>query len=1099
MRESVFRWCVVALVAASGSWFSVSGQTVSAPPQLSFGEPGISSDGREIAFVSGGDIWTVPATGGDARLLVAHDATESRPLFSPDGRTLAFVSTRTGAGDIYVLTVDTGTVHRVTADDGLEQLDSWSRDGRWIYFSSTSRDIAGMNDVFRVSADGGTPLAVTADRYTNEFGAAASPDGTKIAFSARGNGSAQWWRKAGSHLDQSEIWLAAIGDRLTGNPYQELTARDGRAMWPMWSADGKSIYYVTDRNGTENLWARPAGSGNDRALTKFSSGRVLWPSISGDGKTIAFERNFGIWVADASNGQTRELKITRRGTPTMPVPERRRQTNEFSDLALSPDGKKIAFIARGELFAASAADAGDAMRVTSTPAIESQPVWAADSRRLIYVSARESGPHIFSFDFTTNKEEALTSGAGRDLSPTMSPDGTTMLYLRDLRDLRAMDLETKQDRSIATGAFGDAIDSPRATFSPDGRWIALFAIGEKQFSNVHLVPFAADATPKVLQPVSFLANVYANTIAWGHDGSFLLFDTSQRTEAGQLARVDLELRTPKFREDVFRDLFNQPARPGTPAAPAAPNAPANPAAASAEAPAAKPAAPFQPVFADIRQRLSLQATGIDVQSVTISPDGKVAVLIAAAAGQQNLYTWPLDELATGAGVARQLTSTTSAKSDVQFSPDSKDVFYLDNGRVAAVSIDRREVRNVNVTAEFMLDFETEKFEVFNQAWSLLRDNFFDPKFNGVDWDEARHAFLPRVAGAATADEMRRIVRLMIGDLNASHLGFTGGTPTTNGVGRLGLNFDRAEYETSGKLKVTSVTALGPAAITRAITVGDFIVAVDGKPVGARVNLDELLANTIDKRVTLSVASASAGASAFAKASADTSADTLIRDVVIKPVNQGTEKNLLYRQWVEANRAYVLKKSGGRLGYVHMLDMGQGSLDQLFIDLDAENHSRDGVLVDIRNNNGGFVNAYALDALARMPYLRMSLRGLPTAPARVVLGQRALEKPTALVINQHSLSDAEDFTEGYRTLKLGPIVGEPTAGWIIYTWNVRLVDGSTLRLPRMRITAVDGTDMERRSRPADIEATRPIGESYTDKDTQLDAAIRALLVKLGRAE
>lgn len=237
-------------------------------------------------------------------------------------------------------------------------------------------------------------------------------------------------------------------------------------------------------------------------------------------------------------------------------------------------------------------------------------------------------------------------------------------------------------------------------------------------------------------------------------------------------------------------------------------------------------------------------------------------------------------------------------------------------------------------------------------------------------------------------------------------------------------------------------------------------------------------------MTLSIASAAGGAS---------------RDVVIKPVNQGTEKNLLYRQWVEANRAYVLKKSGGRLGYVHMIDMGQGSLDQLFIDLDAENHSRDGVLVDIRNNNGGFVNAYALDALARQPYLRMSLRGLPTAPARVVLGQRALEKPTTLVINQHSLSDAEDFTEGYRTLKLGPIVGEPTAGWIIYTWNVRLVDGSTLRLPRMRITAVDGTDMERHSRPADIAATRPIGETMTDTDSQLDAAIRALLAKLGRAE
>ncbi len=182
-------------------------------------------------------------------------------------------------------------------------------------------------------------------------------------------------------------------------------------------------------------------------------------------------------------------------------------------------------------------------------------------------------------------------------------------------------------------------------------------------------------------------------------------------------------------------------------------------------------------------------------------------------------------------------------------------------------------------------------------------------------------------------------------------------------------------------------------------------------------------------------------------------------MVVRPTNQATEKGLLYRAWVERNREYVLKASGGRLGYVHMINMSAAALDQLHIDLDADNHKLDGVIVDIRNNNGGFVNAYAIDVFTRQPYLRMSTRDLPEAPARTVLGQRALESATVLVTNQHSLSDAEDFTEGYRTLKLGPVVGEPTAGWIIYTWDARLVDGSTLRLPRMRVKAADGSDME----------------------------------------
>ncbi len=1084
MRSSWIRVVVAACAVASvGLLEPLHGQTP-APPQLSFAEPGISPDGREIAFVSGGDIWSVPSAGGDAHLLVAHDANESRPLFAPDGRSLAFNSTRTGGGDIYVLSFATGVLRRVTADDGMEQLEGWSRDGRWVYFASTSRDIAGMNDIFRVSVDGGTPMTVSADRYVNEFGAAASPDGTRLAFVARGNGSSQWWRRAGSHLDQSELWMLAGSGTGAGGTYTQLTKRDARSLWPMWSGDGRSLFYVSDRGGAENLWARPASAtGADRALTKFTDGRVLWPSITADGTTIAFERNFGVWLADSGTGQSHAVKITRRGVPTLPVPERVRQTNQFEDLSLSPDGKKVAFIARGELFAASSTEGGDAMRITNTAAIESQPVWSADSRRIAYVSARDNAQHVYLFDVAAGIETALTSGAGGDLSPSFSPDGASLLYLRDRRELRVIDLASKADRVVSTGAFGDAIDRPQPMWSPDGRWIALFAVGEKQFTNVSLAPVAPDATPRVTQPVSFLANVYANSIAWGRDGSYLLFDSSQRTEAGQLARVDLTLRTPRFREDQFRDLFTQPTR--TTPAPAAPApAPAPVAPGAPDAPDRTSSHLSAPVFADIRQRLSLLPTGLDVQSVTISPDGKLAVLIAAAAGQSNLYAWPLDELSREAGVARQLTSTASSKSDAQFSSDGKEVYFLDGGRIAAVSVDRREVRTVNVTAEFMLDFEREKTEVFRQAWTLLRDNFFDPKFNGVNWEAERERFAPRVAGAATAEEMRRIVRLMIGDLNASHLGFTGPAGGGPVVGRLGLSFDRSEYEATGRLRVTAITPLGPAAITRDITVGDVLTAVDGRATGPGVNLDDLLANTVDRRVTLTLAAAAGGPT---------------RQVVVKPVSQATEKGLLYRQWVEANRAYVLKRSGGRIGYVHMIDMGQGALDQLFIDLDTENHARDGVIVDIRNNNGGFVNAYAIDAFARQPYLKMSLRGLPTAPARTVLGQRALEKPTALVINQHSLSDAEDFTEGYRTLKLGPIVGEPTAGWIIYTWNTRLVDGSTLRLPRMRITAVDGTDMERHSRPVDIDATRPIGETLTDTDSQLDAAIRALLAKLGRAE
>jgi C-terminal processing protease CtpA/Prc len=255
--------------------------------------------------------------------------------------------------------------------------------------------------------------------------------------------------------------------------------------------------------------------------------------------------------------------------------------------------------------------------------------------------------------------------------------------------------------------------------------------------------------------------------------------------------------------------------------------------------------------------------------------------------------------------------------------------------------------------------------------------------------------------------------------------------------------------------------------------------VNGATVGAHTNLDSLLVYQTNRRVTLSVSKAADGTGA--------------REVVVRPVNAATERGLVYRDWVESRRAYVAKISNGRLGYVHMADMGQGSLTQLYLDLDTENRNRDGVVIDVRNNNGGFVNPYAIDVLARRGYLQFTPRDFGTVPGRSTLGQRALEKPTVLVTNMHSLSDAEDFTEGYRAHKLGPVVGEPTAGWIIFTSNFGLLDGSSVvRIPFTRITDMNGKDMELHPRPVDVLVEHQMGEWYTGKDPQLDAAVAELL-------
>ena len=1050
---------IVAVVIVAGV---LAAQETSNGPALA--EPGISPDGAEVAFASGGDIWTAPLSGTSpavARLLVSHPATESRPLYSPSGDALAFVSTRTGNGDIYVLRFADAVLTRLTFDDAPEFLDGWSRDGRFIFFSTNSRDITGMNDVLRVPAAGGTPMPVTNERYTSEFFSAGSPDGRVVAFSARGNALQQWWRNGHSHLDESEIWTTSNAG------YQRVIDRGAKALWPMWSADGSALFFMSDRSGSENIWrATLASPGAATNLTRFSRGRVLWPSITADGKTIAFERNFGVWTLDTATGRSAAVSIELRGVPASPPIERQRFTSQFTEMALSPDGKKVALVVRGEVFAGASRDGGDAERITTTPGRDFGVTWAPDNRTLLFISDRDAASHLVSYDIAARRETILASFNGELGAPVVSGDGKSVALIEGRQQLKVIAIDSRQARTVASGFLPGGQNAGRIAWSPDNQWLAYAAVGPRGFSNVNV--WNATASNAESRPASFLANFNINAINWSPDGTFLTFVTGQRTELQQVARIDLVLRTPKFREDRFRGLFEpEPPKPSPAPAPDA----------------AKPAAPREPVapvWEDIRRRLSLLPIGLDIQDQVISPDGKSLLITATVGGQPNLYTYSIDELSREPAVARQLTSTSGAKDSAQFSPDGKEIYFLDGGRPQALTIDDRRVRSLDLTAEMDVDFARERGAVFQQAWRMLNDQFFDAKHNGVNWVESGKIYGARAQRTATPDEFRRVALLMIGDLNASHLGFNpppgaGAAPFT---GRLGVGFDAAEYARSGALRIAEVLPLGPAAVA-GIRAGDVIASIDGARLTASTNIDERLQHTIGKRVTLGLAGAGG----------------VEREVAVRPVNLATEKGLRYRAWVENNRALVAQLSGGRLGYAHMIDMGAPSLEQLFVDLDTDNHGKDGIVIDVRNNNGGFVNVYAIDVLARRSFFNMTRRGDATVPSRSMLGQRALERPTILLTNQHSLSDAEDFTEGYRSLKLGTVVGEPTSGWIIYTSNVPLMDGSILRIPGTRITANDGTDMEMKPRPVDVPVTRPLGESARGVDTQIETAVKTLLGQL----
>jgi Tol biopolymer transport system component/C-terminal processing protease CtpA/Prc len=1052
-------------------------------PRASLAEPSISPDRSEIAFVSGGDIWVVPRAGGDAHLLVSHPATESRPIYSPDGTRLAFMSNRSGGGsmDIWILTFATGDVRQLTFDDGNEQLDGWSHDSQWIYFSSGAHDVGANTDVYRVRATGGTPMPMSADRYAAEFMSAPSPDGSVTAVVARGFGQSQWWRKGHSHLDESEIWLVR-GDGARAPTYEQLLTRDAKQQWPMWSADGTALYYVSDQGGAQNLWTKPVRGGEAKRLTAFTDGRVLWPSIDAAGREIVFERDFGIWRYDIASNRAERVPITLRGASAMASDQHLLMTNGFQQIALSPDGKKLAFLAHGEVFVSRADSGGDALRVTRTPAAEAELAWAPDSRRIVYSSNRDGAWHLYSYDLTRGEETQLTRGEKSDVNPRWSPGGTQLAFIRDARELHVVDLAAHNERVLATSVFGRPpfLSERPIVWSPDGRYVAYLGAGTKLMVNAYVVPAAGGTATQV----SWLSNTRANTLSWSPDGTYLILDSGMRTEPGIAARVDLIPRTPRLREDLLAAMFRDTTPGRTSPAPALPATPRVDSSLTTPSPETRLAArPTRLVAEGIRERLGVLPLGLDVASEIISPDGRQLLLVASAAGQQQLFSFPLDELSSEPAIARQLTTTAGFKSSVQWAPDSKSVWFLEQGRVVNLPIESRTPRQVALRAEMDVDFTREKMEVFNQSWEYLNDNFYDPNFHGTNWSGVRESYAPLIAGARTPDEMRRLLNLMIGELNASHMGIGGPNAGTGlpGTGRLGLHFQRTPYERSGALEVSEVIPLSPAALTNRIHVGDYIIAVDGQHVGPGFNLDSALSFKFDHRVALTVASDASGREK--------------RDVAVRAANGVTEKGLLYRAWVAERRAYVDRISNGRLGYVHMNDMGGNAIAQLNLDLDAEGHAKQGVVLDIRFNNGGFVNGYALDVLSRQPYVLMVRRGVPPVPGRPVLGQRALEAPTILVTNQATLSDGENFTEGYRTMKLGKVVGEPTAGWDVYTGAGTMVDGTTVRLPFMMNASLDDKALELVPRAVDIRVDRALGESYTGKDVQLDAAVKELLAEI----
>ncbi len=1035
-------------------------------------QPALDPDGRLLAFIAAGDVWLVSIEGGVAERLTAHPASHYGPRFSPDGQRILFGAGRDGSGDLYVLDLAGGPPRQITFQDEQCTPEDWASDGEAVFFTTAIEQMGSA--IYRVKAHGGTPAPIYLEPYEQLGQVAVSPDGTRLAFV---NTRERWWRRGPHPFSSNEIWIGPTDPDYralcqVAGPFGQRLVYAGKLGWPLWAPDGQGLYIVCDSDGNENLWYLPLGEGEAWQITHFRDGRLLFPAIARRNNVIVCERGDGqLWRIDPISGESVPVPIRVRIDSKRTPVRVERWTSGFSEFRLSPDGKKLAIVARGDVFADFADKEtdrdlrqGPAFRVTNTPAREWSIAWAPDSQRLIYLSDRYGEVELFAYDFSSGQEQQLTRDGRPKMLPRIAPDGKSIAYIRDQRIIEVIDVTDQSPREVCQARFAVAAD---LCWSPDSRYLAFIAQDDRLFSNVYIVP-AAGGEPR---QITFLSNLDGGNLCWSPDGSFIIFTTEQYRLEAQIARVDLRPSQPVFRETAFERLFEKkeekPTEPGDQ---------------SAKEPRVPQPLTEPIIYEGIERRLRLLTPPqMNAMAGPISPDGKDLLFLASVAGKVDVWTMPLDEPRANQP-PRQLTASDTRKGFLQFAPDGRSFYYLEDGQVVVRRFPGgNEPNRLSLRAEVEVDFHREKEQIFIEAWRELRDSFYDPTFRGQDWQAVRDRYASLVGAVQTTGELHTLINLMVGELRASHLGSSFYNSESED-GFIGIIFAAEPLLREGRLIVERNLPDGPAALTAdPPRPGEELVAIDGTRLNGSLSVHKLLLRSVGRRVRL-VLRANDGTE---------------REIVVRPIDAGAYEQLRYRDWVFNNEQYVHTHSQGRLGYVHIAEMSYAAYQQFLVDLDAETHSKAGVIIDVRYNRGGHTATFILDVLMRRSALRSGFRDLGTTDASHLAGNRVLDRPTVLVTNERSASNTEMLSESYRRLRLGKVVGRPTAGAVIWTYQIPLLDGSWLRLPRLYVVTPEGEDLEGRGRPVDVEAVRPLGEWAYGRDSQLDAAIATLLKTVRR--
>jgi len=1014
--------------------------------------PAFSPDGKQIAFSYMGDIWVAPAEGGKAIRLTVHPAHDIRPRFSPDGKWIAFNSNREGNYDIFLMPATGGRPKRLTYHSADDILGDWSPDGRWIVFSS-NRDHR-FAQIYLLEVEMGYVRRLTSDE-TNLHSPTFSPDGRYIVFC---RGGTSWWRKGYRGSANSEIWRLPItidGDRISAGKPERLTYYEGNDWFPMVSPDG-TLYFVSDRTGVFNIWrmlfngTRDKGQGTREAKVEQVTNhadRVLYPNLSRDGKFIVYEHDFSLWVVPTKGGEPKRLTIFAPSDEPQNRLQRLTLTSQATEFALSPDGKQIAFVVRGEIFVVNVEKGGEAKRITDHPYRDFDIDWSPDSRKLAFISERDGNREVYIVDVRTRELRRLTNTPdAAESNPEWSPTGNYVAFVRGPfgQQLCWVDVNTGEEKVVVEGPFIGEF-----AWSPDGRWICFNRRDPaNNVTDLYIVPWNGG------EPVNVTRMPYWNgSVVWTKDGKNIVFRSNRTDDNVDIYVLPLERPKEKLDEEEGEsEKKSQERKEGE-----------------------KKLPEVKIDFTDIHKRIRrLTTTVFNEGSFAVSPDSKTVVFVATPVDQPEIWSVPLE-----GGSLTRLASGVSA-SQLQFSPDGNRIYFLSTGgTIRYLTRPAGSLGSVNFTARLIVDRVVELQHMFDEGWRLLKEQFYDEKMHGVDWNAMREKYRPLIEHVAAKEDFYALVSMMLGELNASHLGIGGPTVSGPETAYLGVWFD-PEHLGPG-VKISAVLKNSPADKDESrLNVGEFILAIDGVEVSNNEQIWDALADKAGRVVELLVN--------------DKPTKEGARTVKIKPINRGQWSNLLYEDWVEKRKRMVDEWSNGRIGYIHIQAMSQSELRKFEREFYAEVvGKKEALIIDVRFNGGGRIHDELLTILKRRLYALEQYRGTPpfTQPFQV------WQKPTVVLINEFSASDAEIFPKAFRDLGLGKLVGVPTYGGVIGTYNVTLIDGTTFfRVPVTGWRTLDGVNLENYGVKPDLLVEHSPEDNANENDLQLRAAVDLLLKELG---